>query len=510
MTDAPGRVRRRRGEERGGSGWRADYRHVSNPFGPLTVLSEDEVEHIHGLALRLLSEEGLRVLLPEAREILAGKGMGSDEDSMVRFDPEVVEWAVAQAPATVDLVARNPDRNVHLGGRSVAFVPVSGPPHVSDLERGRRPGTLADFVDSVRLTQTFDILHMMGSPVEPIDVPTENRHLEMTLPILVDSDKLPFVYARGHRQVMDCFAMIRIAHGIGEDAFRANVHAWTVINSNSPRQIDIPMCQGIIDFARWGQLLVITPFTLAGAMAPVTVKGALVLQHAEALAGITLAQVVKPGAPVVYGAFTSNVDMRSGAPAFGTPEYVKASLAAGQLARRLGIPWRSSGPTASNAPDVQGAYETMMSLFGALMGGANMVLHAAGWLEGGLTASYEKLVLDVEVLQMLAESFKPLPLEEAEYAWEALTEVAPGGHFFGAAHTMERYNGAFYPPLVSDWSNFGQWTEAGSMDATHRATRIWQENLANFEPPPLADDRREELVDFKARRVAEGGAPPVS
>jgi trimethylamine--corrinoid protein Co-methyltransferase len=244
------------------------------------------------------------------------------------------------------------------------------------------------------------------------------------------------------------------------------------------------MLNGLMDFAEANQIVIITPFTLAGAMAPVTIAGALVLQHAEFLAALVINQLARPGAPVVYGAFTSNVDMKSGSPAFGTPEYVKASWGAGQLARKLGLPWRSSAPTASNAADAQGAYETQLSLWGAIQGGANIIAHTAGWLEGGLTASYEKFILDVEVAQMVAEICQPSPFDEAELALDAIREVGPGGHFFGCQHTMERYANAFYTPLVSDWSNFGQWTEAGSLTATQRANRIWKQVLAAIRRRP--------------------------
>ena len=268
------------------------------------------------------------------------------------------------------------------------------------------------------------------------------------------------------------------------------------------------MCQGIIDFATAGQVTVVTPFTLSGAMAPVTVAGALTLQHAEAIAGICLAQIVRPGAPCVYGSFTSNVDMKSGAPAFGTPEYIKAAIGGGQLARYLELPWRGSSPTASNAPDAQGTYETLMSMWGSLLGGVNMMIHAAGWLEGGLTASLEKFILDIEGLQIIAEAFEPLSMTDADIGFDAIAEVEPGGHFFGAQHTMERYQSAFYEPLVSDWRNFGAWSEDGSRTATERANIIWKDMLARYEAPPMDPGRREALDDFVERRTTEGGANP--
>ena len=316
--------------------------------------------------------------------------------------------------------------------------------------------------------------------------------------------------ARGAPQVADCFGMIRIARGLSEEAFAATPCCYTVVNTNSPMVLDRPMAQGIVDFARAGQACIVTPFTLAGAMAPITIAGALVQQHAEAMLGIALAQLVRPGAPVVYGAFTSNVDMKSGAPAFGTPEAVKAALASGQLARRLGLPWRASNVNASNIPDAQAAYEAQMSLWGAVMGGANVLLHGAGWLEGGLSASREKFVLDVEMLQMFAELFQPLALSADDLGLDAIREVGPGGHFFAAAHTMARYRSAFYRPLVSDWSNFGLWTENGAKDATRRAHEIARRTLADFEPPTLEPARREAIDAFRARRISEGGALPES
>jgi trimethylamine---corrinoid protein Co-methyltransferase len=514
-------VTERRGgrERRRGAGARAvgqerrslRYRSLTNPFPPIELLSADKVEHIHGSALVILRDHGIRVLLPEARETLRNAGASVDEETeLVRFEPELVEGATATAPSSFELIGRTPERTVTLGGRQLVTVPVSSPPAVSDLDGGKRVGNLADFRDLVRLTQHFDVLHVTGPCVEPQDVDLPFRHLQSGLAYLTLTDKAPFLYSRGRGQVADGFELVRIAHGVDAETFTAAPRCYTVINSNSPRQLDIPMCMGLIDFAAAGQLSVVTPFTLAGAMAPVTLAGALTLQHAEALAGIALSQAVRPGAPVVYGAFTSNVDMKSGAPAFGTPEYFKAALASGQLARHVGLPYRSSAPNASNAVDAQAMYETMFSLYGAVLGGCNLLIHAAGWLEGGLTASKEKFVLDVEVLQMLAETFEPMTVDDDEIGLGAIEETPPGGHFFGGDHTLQRYRTAFYEPLVSDWSNFGQWTEAGARDATQRANETWKRALAEYEPPPLEDAIAAELEEFVERRAAEGGAPPES
>jgi trimethylamine--corrinoid protein Co-methyltransferase len=283
----------------------------------------------------------------------------------------------------------------------------------------------------------------------------------------------------------------------------------TIISVNSPRRFDDAMADGLMAMAQHGQPVVITPFTLMGAMAPVTLAAALAQQNAEALFGMVLAQAVRPGAPVMYGAFTSNVDLRSGAPAFGTPENAKANVASGQLARYYGLPYRTSNASASNVADAQGAYETQMSLWGAVLGGANLVYHAAGWQEGGLTASYEKLVLDVEMLQLMMEFLKPIKVDDAELGIDAIARVPTGGHFFGDAHTLQRYEHAFYQPLVSDWQSYGNWELAGAKDATQRATDVWQRALNEYEQPAMPADIRAELEAYaKQRRAAIGAGEP--
>jgi trimethylamine--corrinoid protein Co-methyltransferase len=486
------------------------YRNLVNPFEPVRIFSEDQVENMHLAALDILERQGMRVLSAPGRAALATAGATVDEaTSMVRLDRGLVNAALSTVPAECSLIARNPLRSCRVGGRHVVFAPVAGPPSVSDLQRGKRTGSIADFRDFVRLSQAFDVIHVLGQMTEPQDVPVAERHLDTTLAQLTLGDKAPYFYCRGDGQLGDCFAMLQLAHGIDEATFRAAPRCYSIVNTNSPLQLDLPMTEGIMTFATQGQLMIVTPFTLAGAMAPITIPGALTLAHAEALFGITLSQVVRRGAPVMYGSFTSNVDMKSGSPAFGTPEYAKAAFGAGQLARRINVPWRCSSATASNAPDAQAAYESQMSLWGALLGGCHFILHAAGWLEGGLTASYEKFILDVEMLQMFAELFQPVPASAEELGLDAVAEVGPGGHFFAAAHTMQRYRDAFYTPLVSDWRNFGAWSEAGARTATERAATLWRETVAAFQPPPMDPAVHDALNAFVERRRREGGAAPL-
>jgi trimethylamine--corrinoid protein Co-methyltransferase len=487
------------------------YRHLRNPFAPLRVFSDDQVAAIHDAALVMLETQGMKVLSADARRLYQQAGADVDEaTAIVRIDRGLVAAAIATAPRDITLHSVDPERHVPLSDRRVAFAPTSGPPNIMDSARGRRAGTLEDFCNLIKLCQSFEIIHVLGGATEPQDIPVRLRHLEFTRVQLMLSDKIPLIFSRGHGQVADTFELIRLAHGISVEEFRSRPYTYTIINTNSPLQLDIPMADGIIDFATAGQVSIITPFTLAGAMAPVTIAGALTLAHAEALAGLTLAQIVRPGAPVVYGSFTSNVDMKSGSPAFGTPEYVKAAFGAGQMARFLGLPWRSSNATAANVPDAQAAYESQMSLWGALFGGCNFILHAAGWLESGLTTSYEKFILDVEMLQMFAEIFQPVGASAADLALDAVAEVGAGGHFFGCAHTMERYRSAFYAPLVSDWRNYGTWAQDGAKTATERASGIWQATLDRYVPPARDPAIVEALDAYVKRRTEEGGAAPAS
>ena len=474
---------------------------------PVELASADQVEALHRASLTLLERTGIVVLHEGARERLRAAGAEIDADGQrVHFAPELILSLIASAPSSFTLHARNPAHDVLIGEDHLAFCMMASAPNASDADRGRRTGNREDFRNFLKLTQLHNVLHMSGGyPCEPTDIHASVRHLECVRDLLTLTDKAFCIYSLGAERNTDAIEMTRLGHGLSVEALRERPSVWSVINTNSPLQLDIPMMQGIIEMSSMGQPVVVTPFTLSGAMAPVTIAGALVQQNAEALAAIAFSQVVRKGAPVVYGGFTSNVDMKSGSPAFGTPEYVKAQLIGGQLARRYGIPYRSSNVCAANTVDAQAAYESVFSLWGAVDGGVNILKHGAGWMEGGLCCSYEKTILDVDLLQMVAEMLTPLDFSDDALALEAIADVGPGGHFFGTEHTQSRYRDAFYSPVLSDWRNFESWHESGSPTAMQKANRVWKERLARYERPAIDPAASEALDDFVARRTAEGG-----
>jgi len=485
------------------------YRQLEHPFEPQRVFTDDAIANIHSTALKVLQELGIKILLPEARQIFATAGaLVDDKNQMVRIGGDLVEQALATAPRSIRMRAADPLREQSFKAGAMLFSAGSGCPNATDRERGRRPGSLRDFDETLKLQQSFDVIHLHGPSAEPQDVDARFRHYAMMRSQLIYGDKPMFVYARGRGQVTESLELIRLGLNLSDADFTDGVWANTVINTNSPRQIDIPMAEGIIDFARASQLSIITPFCLAGAMAPVSIAGALVLQHAEALAAIALAQLTNPGAPNAYGGFASNVDMKSGSPAFGTPEHIKLSIGSGQLARFIGLPWRSASGSASNIADMQSAGETHMSLWAALQANATLTIHAAGWLEGGLTFGYEKFINDIEALQTVAELCKPLPDDEDTLAWSALADVEPGGHFFATDHTMQRYRDAFYTPLVADLNNYGSWSDSGGLTSTERATAIWQTRLQDYQPPLHSGDAEERIADYIEAGKNRGGSTP--
>ncbi len=474
-------------------------------FDPLRAVSDDELEAIHHASLRVLRETGIDFLDETARSQLAAAG-AQVTGERVRFDPELVESLIATSPAEFILHGREPHRDLKFGGDHIIYTSVASPPFVTGLGRGRRDGNRIDYRNLIKMGQVLNAIHTVaGYPVEPMDIHPSIRHLEATHDMLTLSDKASFVYSLGRQRNLDAIEMVRIVRGVDTDTLDKETSIYSVINASTPLRYDTVMLHGIQEMSARNQLIIITPFTLAGAMAPVTIAGAVVLQNAEALAGIAYTQVVRPGSPVAYGGFTSNVDMRSGSPAFGTPEYWKACLLGGQLARRYRLPYRSSNVNASNSVDAQSAYESVIAIWGAVMGGVNLLLHGAGWLEGGLLTSYEKFVIDADLLNMVTEMLRPITVDDASLAVEAIAEVGPAGHFFGSTHTQERYASEHFQPMVSAWTNYESWDESGRLEAHQRAERLAHEIIAAHEEPPMLEDRRVELDEFVARRVQEGG-----
>jgi trimethylamine---corrinoid protein Co-methyltransferase len=480
-----------------------------NPDRPIEPLDAEGVQAIHRTTMRILRDIGIEFLNPQAVAYLKQAGC-KVTGTNVKMDEDFVMEMVARAPSTFTITPRNPDREVIMGGNHMLFVNVSSPPNAWDLERGKRTGDFETFKEFMKLTQYFNCIHIAGGyPVEPVDIHASIRHLDCLYEKLTLTDKVVHAYSLGAERVEDVMEMVRIAGGLSEAEFQAKPRMYTNINSVSPLQHDYPMLDGAMRMAKRGQPVVITPFTLAGAMAPVTMSGAVALSLAEGLAGLALLQYIAPGCPVALGTFTSNVDMKSGAPAFGTPEYMRATQMTGQLVRFYGVPLRSSGTCAANVPDGQAMWETSNSLWAAVQSQTNMVYHAAGWLEGGLIASPEKFVMDCEVLQMIQRYFEPsiTATSPEDLAFEAIKSVGPGGHYFGCQHTQDRYSTAFYAPIVSDWRNYEAWQQGGSTWTPERAHQIYKQILAEFEAPAMNGDHQEQLRQFVSKRKQEGGAP---
>lgn len=502
------RTRRRSREQAPKVTRQPNYRQLRHPFPAQTMFSDDEIAAIHDTALRVLEELGMRVLLPEARQIYAAAG-AKVVDDMVFIGKDIVRAALASAPKRWTLRAPNPLRDQDYAQGAMIFMAGVGCPNATDRERGRRPGSIADFVETVQLCQHYDVIHMLGPMTEPQDVPVHLRHYATLQAQLQHSDKPLFLFSRGPGQVQQGFELIQTALGLSDAEFARDVWVSTVINTNSPRLLDNPMAQGLIDFARAGQMCIVTPFCLAGAMAPITPAGALTLQHAEALAAITLTQLARAGCPVSYGGFSSNVYMKSGAPAYGTPEHLKMQIGGGQLARHIGLPWRTASGAASNTADMQAALETTMGLWGASLAHGTLIVHTAGWLEGGLTFGYEKFINDIESLQVFSELASRPSGSAAEIGFEAIADVQPGGHFFQTQHTMDRYQTAFYAPIVADLNNFGTWSEHGAKTSTERATDVWKQVLRDARKPEGAEERVARMQPLIAEFTAAGGASPM-
>lgn len=475
---------------------------IRNPFPPLNPMSAEQVEKVHNMAMQVAEEQGLKVLAADARAILKQAGADVDDSTeMVRMDRNLLLELVGKAPSKFTLTPRNPGNAIEIGGNVVNFGMVSGPPNVHDTVRGRRQGNFSDYCELLKLAQSFNIITFYGNQtIAPIDLAVNTRHLDTGLACLRYNDKVFSGMSIGAGRVRDTASMVAIAKGISLEEMAREPAVVTNINVNSPRLLDVEMSSGAMALGELGQAVIVTPFTLMGAMTPVTIPAALAQATAEGLMTIALLQAANPGAPVILGSFTSNVDMRSGAPAFGTPENSWANLAGGQLARHYGLPHRTSACNASNVVDAQAAYETQMALWSSCLCHGNLIYHAAGWMESGLVASFEKFILDVEMLQMMAKLLEPVSFADEEFGIGAMDEVGPGGHFFGVGHTMERYKTAFHEPLLSDWQNHENWELAGAKTATDRAAELWQQALNEYEEPKLGEDKLEELQAYVARR----------
>jgi len=463
------------------------------------LLDDESIERLHLASLRILSEFGIAFYDEEARSILKAHGVRLEGD-IAYFDPGLVEEYVAKAPRSFIQLARKPANNLEIGGNNIVFAPVYGPPYVEDLEQKRREAKLQDFINFVKLAYLSPYIHHSGGTiVEPTDEPVSTRHLDMVFSHIKYSDKAFMGSVTSAENAADSVAMAEIL--FGAETIRQNPGLLSLINVSSPRRFDDRMLGAMKVYARARQAMIITPFILAGAMGPTTIAGTVAQLNAEALAGIVFTQMVQAGTPVVYGSFLTNIDLQSGAPVFGSPESQMGLYASSQLARRYGLPFRGGGMfSSSKIPDAQAGYESVMVMLPTILARTNFVLHAAGWLENGLAAGYEKFVLDCEILGMLHTWAKGIDLSDDALALDAIAEVPPGGHHLGTDHTMRHFRTAFYRAELFDYSSAEVWQENGSQDSYTRAHRKVKELLASYEPPPLDSAIEEALKDFMDRR----------
>ncbi len=468
------------------------------------ILSGDALAALDGGWRRLITEVGVEFMSDEALRLFREAGQ-KVEDNTAFLDPEFVLEQVAKAPREFDMQARNPANNVHIGGDAMVFGAVYGPPFVRE-GAVRRDGTLADFHNFARLAQSFAVLDSAGGVVcEPNDAPLDSRHLDMTYALQTLTDKIYMGNVVSGVNARDTIAMGEIVFG-GREAIEQTPVSISLINCNSPLRWDDRMLEALFEYCRAAQPVILTPFILMGAMSPVTIPAALVQQITEALSGIALAQLIRPGCPVVFGSFLSNIDMQSGSPTFGTPESGIGLLCTGQIARHFGLPFRTGGGlTSSQVPDAQAGYEALMTLLPTFLAGTNVVMHSAGWLEGGLVAGFEKFVIDAQLLEMLQHEFTPLEIDEAALAFDAHVEVGHGGHFLGAMHTMERFRTCFYRPFLSSSENYERWMRGGGKDTAVRAGEIWRRRLEEYAEPPMDEAVKAQLQEYVARRRAELG-----
>jgi trimethylamine--corrinoid protein Co-methyltransferase len=467
------------------------------------LLSDADLDRLHQASLKILDEAGVLFLDDEAKRILRQHGARVDGDTAY-FDAGLIDRYLAMAPSQFTQLARNPANNVVIGGDHLCFAPVYGPPFVHDRQRGRRHATRRDFDNFVKLAYLSPHIHHSGGTiVEPTDLPVETRHLDMLASHIRHSDKAFMGSVTSAENAADSVAIAEIV--FGADAIRQDPALLSLINISSPRQLDERMLGALTTYARARQAVIITPFILSGAMAPVSIAGTIAQQNAEALAGLVYAQMVEGGTPVVYGSFLTNVDLKSGAPVFGSPESQLGILASAQLAHRYRLPFRSGGMFASaKAAGAQAAYESVMTMLPAVQAGTHFILHAAGWLENGLTAGYEKFVLDCEVLGMLEKHVQGLgELNDETMALGSILEVPPGGHHLGTAYTMQHFRDAFYRAELFDYQDYDQWVAEGQQDALDRAEAYVQDSLANYSAPELEPQIEAELHEYIEARKSE-------
>ena len=468
------------------------------------ILSADALAQLDAGWRRLVTEIGVEFMSDRALELFRAAGQRVEENT-VFLDPEFVLAQVAKAPREFDVQARNPERSVHIGGDHMAFGAVYGPPFVREGDV-RRDGTFEDYQNFLRLSQSFSVLDSAGGVVcEPNDTPLDSRHLDMNLALMTLTDKIYMGNVVSGPNARDTIAMSEILFG-GREAIEQTPVCISLINCNSPLRWDDRMLDALFEYCEAAQPVVLTPFILMGAMSPVTIPAALVQQMAEALSGIALAQLIRPGCPVIFGSFLSNIDMQSGSPTFGTPESGIGLLCTGQIARHFGLPFRTGGGlTSAQVPDAQAGYEALMTLMPTFLAGTNWVMHSAGWLEGGLVAGFEKFVIDAQIVEMLQHEFTPLEINEGSLGFDAHQEVGHGGHFLGSMHTMERFRTCFYRPFLNSSENYERWVRGGAQDTATRAGVIWRKRLEEYEQPALDDAVRAELEEYVTRRRRELG-----
>ncbi len=500
-------MRRRRGKKPRITGvLQKPWEIAERQFAPADILSADQIEDIHRATLQILERTGVHFMGKRARDFLAGKpGVRVDESSeIVRFDPDMVEETIATTPRAFRIHARNPAHDLVIDDRHLNYANVITPPYVSDLDGGKRNGSIEEMRDLLRLCQSLNALNFVyGYPVEPQDLHPETRHLHAYLAHIELTDKVWRGYTLGDDRIGDAIEMARIARGLSHEQLIDQPSFITNVTTNSPLRIDEPMGDGLMLMAEFNQPVSITSFAMAGAIAPITIAGAVAMQNAEILTAIVLNQLKRPGAPVVYGTFTTNVYMRTGAIAFGGPDLAISTLASGQLARRYGFPLKSAVTSGAKLLDAQAGYETQGGLWAAVASGATIIAHACGWMESGLTVSREKMIIDAEMVQMMNHSMAPLEVSEDTLALDTIHEVGPGGQYFDCEHTMQRYRSEYYEPLVSDWESLENWQEKGGQSSGERANTLWKRLMEAYRQPELDPAIKDELDTFVAKREEE-------